>query len=81
SGEIEAGLVVGIASCTPTDLNPDGCVPPKDGGIGTILFSGLWDPKWRKEVPKLLPHQNFTLKLPADIQKGRAQLSLTQFKL
>ncbi|KAF9258541.1 hypothetical protein L218DRAFT_876975, partial [Marasmius fiardii PR-910] len=74
SGLDEVELVVGIASCSSTEFKLDA---PEMGGIGTIPYDGPWDPKWRSEAGTLPPHQNFTVKIPKDIQKGTTQLSLT----
>ncbi|KAF9265350.1 hypothetical protein L218DRAFT_957536 [Marasmius fiardii PR-910] len=76
SSATEVGIVIGIASCA----SGSGCIAPADGGIGTILYNGSFNPQFKSGSP-LPPHQNFTVQISENIQKGAAQLSLTQFSL
>ncbi|KAG7088971.1 hypothetical protein E1B28_012917 [Marasmius oreades] len=56
----EAGLAVGILHCgAGTDLNP---CPSPGTRMGTVLYTGIFDPQIR-EIPGN-PYQNLTLTLP-----------------
>ncbi|KAF9256809.1 hypothetical protein L218DRAFT_965961 [Marasmius fiardii PR-910] len=72
----QVGLVIGLANC---DSEGPGCVPPSEGGIGTILYNGPFNPTFSDEW--LPAHQNYTVKIPDEFKKGRAQISTTQFAL
>ncbi|KDR82929.1 hypothetical protein GALMADRAFT_238600 [Galerina marginata CBS 339.88] len=74
-GSTEAGLVIGLLTCT---FNPNGC-PPPNAQVGTILFNGKFSPTIH-EIPGQ-PYQNFTVTIPTGFTTGTAQLSTNRFHL
>ncbi|KAK1223065.1 hypothetical protein PQX77_014064 [Marasmius sp. AFHP31] len=72
----EVGIVLGFASCS--DDAHTKCAQSTVGA--SILYNGPYDPQFGGAW-FLPPHQNFTVKIPEDAEKGYAQISLTQFSL
>ncbi|KAF4617367.1 hypothetical protein D9613_006158 [Agrocybe pediades] len=70
SGSTEVAIVIAINSCHNTT-----CVPP-DAILGSILYNGPYKPALQNAAPFKPPHQNFTVKIPESLQKGRAQLAV-----
>ncbi|KAF8219087.1 hypothetical protein L208DRAFT_1373683 [Tricholoma matsutake] len=71
SGSIDVSVVIGLQSC-PTFP----CAPP-DGILGNILFYGPYTPNLNGSPPS----QNFTVTIPAQMPKGRAQLGVAHLAL
>ncbi|KAL0572860.1 hypothetical protein V5O48_009109 [Marasmius crinis-equi] len=72
----EVGIVISMVACSDSGA----CVPPQQG-TGKILYKGPYNPQFKNDFPALPPHQNFTVKVPAEGAKGAAQIALTQFSL
>ncbi|XP_006462987.1 hypothetical protein AGABI2DRAFT_207679 [Agaricus bisporus var. bisporus H97] len=70
SSSEEVAIVLGITSC-PNTL----CPAPADT-MGHILHNGPFDPKEHPLTPLIQPYQNFTVELPGDLPKGKAQLNV-----
>ncbi|KAJ7148747.1 hypothetical protein C8R43DRAFT_1008648 [Mycena crocata] len=79
TGSTEVAIVIGILSCSR--FSPQTCPPPTDI-IGSVMYKGQYNPEFHTNVSASKPpHQNFTLTIPASMQKGPAQISLTHLSL
>ncbi|KAJ7621006.1 hypothetical protein FB45DRAFT_1006451 [Roridomyces roridus] len=78
TGSTEVDLIIGFLSCNNINF-PTGVCPPASEILGTILYNGPYDPEFRTSGKP--PYQNFTVQIPADANKGSAQLSVTHFSL
>ncbi|KAF7304346.1 hypothetical protein HMN09_00836500 [Mycena chlorophos] len=76
TGSQEVAAVLGVVSCAGRPVCPD----PTDV-MGSILYSGPFNPQYQTNAQGLPPHQNFTVTIPATIAKGPAQLNLAHFSL
>ncbi|KIM40880.1 hypothetical protein M413DRAFT_445657 [Hebeloma cylindrosporum] len=75
-GSTEVGLVIGLVSCTS---DPTGACPPTSSQLGTILFNGDYNPQLHEQPGR--PYQNFTLTVPAQFTRGKAQVATARFHL
>ena len=75
-GSTEAGLVIGLLSCTN---NPEGC-PGPDVEVGTILYNKKLNPTIHPGEEDG-PYENFTFTVPNDFPAGAAQLSTNRLHL
>ncbi|KXN82043.1 hypothetical protein AN958_03294 [Leucoagaricus sp. SymC.cos] len=73
----EVSVVIGINSCA--GFNGE-CPSPSDT-MGTVLYSGSYNPQLVTSMPFKPPHQNFTVTVPPRIQKGPAQIGVAHFSL
>ncbi|KAF5354875.1 hypothetical protein D9756_005305 [Leucocoprinus leucothites] len=71
----EVSVVIGIQSCAATP-----CAAP-NRMMGQILYSGGFDPQPDAKNTSKPPHQNFTVTLPSNLQKGSAQIGVAHFSL
>ncbi|KAF8218119.1 hypothetical protein K438DRAFT_1796335 [Mycena galopus ATCC 62051] len=76
TGSTEIAIVIGLLFCGGTHST---CLPPSST-LGTILYSGGYDPEFYTGVAKP-PHQNFTVEIPSTAQVGKSQLGLAHFSL
>ncbi|KAF9565781.1 hypothetical protein CPC08DRAFT_704478 [Agrocybe pediades] len=72
----EIALVIGVASCHNAP-----CLGPDLLGLGTVLYSGPFNPQFDTPADGKPPHQNFTVVIPESFQKGPAQLALFHIAL
>ncbi|KAE8376042.1 hypothetical protein BDV26DRAFT_294458 [Aspergillus bertholletiae] len=64
----EMGVAIGVASCVSRP-----CMAPKDT-LGTLLYNGPFKPVYHETSQP--PYQNFTVKIPATLAKGDAQINI-----
>ncbi|KAF7304334.1 hypothetical protein HMN09_00835200 [Mycena chlorophos] len=73
----EIAIVIGLSSCASST----GCPAPEDS-MGTALYNGPFDPQYQDDgASPNYPHQNFTVTIPANTEKGQAQLNVAHFAL
>ncbi|RDB18472.1 hypothetical protein Hypma_000293 [Hypsizygus marmoreus] len=73
----EVAIVIGLQSC-PTFQ----CLPPSLTMGNVLLYNGAYKPEWHSDAPPSKPpHQNFSVVIPQDTQKGKAQLGVTHVSL
>ncbi|KAF8075233.1 hypothetical protein FPV67DRAFT_1446175 [Lyophyllum atratum] len=76
SGSTEVAIVIGLQSCATSP-----CRPVTDG-MGTVLYNGGYKPQYQQNAPgHKPPHQNFTVLIPSNTAKGKAQLGVTHVSL
>ncbi|PPR04730.1 hypothetical protein CVT26_012865 [Gymnopilus dilepis] len=75
TGSQEVAVVIGINSCRNTT-----CIPP-DEILGSILYDGGYNPQFASNAPTKPPHQNFTVNIPSNLEKGLAQLAVFHVSL
>ena len=73
----EVGIVLGFSSCADDQTK---CPNPSLSAGKSILYNGPYNPQFGGAW-FLPPHQNFTVKIPENADKGYGQISLTQFSL
>lgn len=66
-------VAIGITSCAANGCRPSGDV------LGTVLYNGLFDPVYHET--SLPPYENFTVKVPTDLKKGKAQINIAHATL
>ncbi|EIW81135.1 hypothetical protein CONPUDRAFT_82182 [Coniophora puteana RWD-64-598 SS2] len=77
SSSEEVAVVLGLTTCSTST----GCPAPTDG-LAHVLYNGPYSPAYPDPNPAhLQPHQNFTVAIPADMQQGKAVLSVSHFAL
>ncbi|KAF7303637.1 hypothetical protein MIND_00593000 [Mycena indigotica] len=76
TGSIEVAVVIGCVSCA----GRPSCPAPSDI-TGSILYNGPFNPQFQQGTLGKPPHQNFTVTIPQNIQKGPAQLNLVHATL
>ncbi|KIJ18690.1 hypothetical protein PAXINDRAFT_167253 [Paxillus involutus ATCC 200175] len=69
-------IAIGLQSCPSGSTS--GC-STADQGIGTILYTGLFDPVLGPEYTG--PYQDFTVTIPASTPAGQANLAVANFFL
>ncbi|KAF8989294.1 hypothetical protein BDQ17DRAFT_1177769, partial [Cyathus striatus] len=75
SSSSEIALVIALQSCPTTT-----CTAPADN-LGTILYSGPYNPKYESPSGEKPPYQNFTVVVPMSMRTGRGQLGVVHFNL
>ncbi|KAJ3777159.1 hypothetical protein FB446DRAFT_718867 [Lentinula raphanica] len=72
-------IVIALLNCNEYS---SGCMGPAEE-LGTVLYSGPYDPQFTNEpgTGGLPPHENFTLTIPSDFEKGQSQLGVALFDL
>ena len=72
--EVQVAIALGVDACPSGSC--DG-YDPATNGVGTILFSGTWEPAFD---PEFGFHQNFSVTVPEFASAGQALLSLTHLE-
>jgi hypothetical protein len=73
----EVAIVIGLQSCV-SNL----CAEYAPGDyLGSLLYSGPFNPQYAAGQAQLPPHQNFTVTVPSYISKGAARLSVAHWSL
>ncbi|KAJ3744484.1 hypothetical protein DFH05DRAFT_1557736 [Lentinula detonsa] len=72
-------IVIALLNCNEYS---SGCLGPTEE-LGTVLYSGPYNPQFTTEpgTGGLPPHENFTLIVPSDFEKGQSQLGVALFDL
>ncbi|KAJ8090149.1 hypothetical protein PM082_018734 [Marasmius tenuissimus] len=76
SSATEVAIVLGYKPCGAFP-----CIPPPDGGIGTVLYSGPFNPQYTNPRNGQNPHQNYTVTIPEWATPGTSFLSLVHYSL
>ncbi|KAL0952095.1 hypothetical protein HGRIS_008728 [Hohenbuehelia grisea] len=71
TGSEEIAVAISLLHC-----GGDSCPPPTDV-LGTTLYKGPYSPQLHSETQSKPPYQNFSVYLPYNFQKGKAQLSVS----
>ncbi|KIK59514.1 hypothetical protein GYMLUDRAFT_669875 [Collybiopsis luxurians FD-317 M1] len=74
TGSTEVAVVIGLLSCDTR------ACPGPSGSLGTVLYQGPFNPQLSDDH-RLPPHQNFTLAVLPDFEKGQAQFGVAHFTL
>ncbi|KAK7052470.1 hypothetical protein R3P38DRAFT_2860513 [Favolaschia claudopus] len=74
----EVGIGIGFLSCV--DFNSSACPSPSEV-LGSILYSGPFNPQYTNVSSSKPPHQNFTVTIPSTAKSGPAQIAVTHSSL
>jgi hypothetical protein len=77
TGSHEVAIVIGLQSCV-SNLCAD--FAPSDY-LGSLLYSGPFNPQYAAGQAQKPPHQNFTVTVPSYISKGAARVSVAHWSL
>jgi hypothetical protein len=77
TGSHEVAIVIGLQSCV-SNLCAD--FAPSDY-LGSLLYSGPFNPQYAPGQAEKPPHQNFTVTVPSYISKGAARVSVAHWSL
>ncbi|KAI0317628.1 hypothetical protein OF83DRAFT_1120372 [Amylostereum chailletii] len=77
TGSQEIAIVIAIVPC-----NADGSCPNPVDRLGTVLYTGSFDPEFPAfPAPRNVPQQNFTVTIPDSLSGEKALLSVVHFSL
>ncbi|KDQ50551.1 hypothetical protein JAAARDRAFT_42009 [Jaapia argillacea MUCL 33604] len=75
SSSQEVVLLISMLPC-----EPESCIDPASA-LGTVLYSGRYNPQYSSPPDQKPPHQVFDLEVPAWFRTGKATLSVTHLAL
>jgi hypothetical protein len=77
TGSHEVAVVIGLQSCV-SNL----CAEYAPGDyLGSLLYSGSFNPQYAPGQTQKPPHQNYTVTVPSYISKGAARVSVAHWSL
>ncbi|KAE9398512.1 hypothetical protein BT96DRAFT_33287 [Gymnopus androsaceus JB14] len=72
----QVAIVIGLVHC-----ESESSCPGPTNELGTILYSGSFNPQYATPPGTLPPHQNFSLQVPETFAVGYAQLGVAHMYL
>ena len=54
---------------------------PANEVLGTVVYSGPWDPEYDDADRSKPPHQNFTVTVPAEFTSGQVSLGVVHLSV
>jgi len=73
SPSTDVAIVIGVLPCS------NGACPSSE--LGTILYTGPFNPTYATPPGSLPPHQNFSVQVPSDFAAGSAQIGVAHLYL